>query len=629
MKKSKLKIVVPHADAPKRFTVSLGSLLAISFGILVALSIAVVLAISVRTNFVNTFSLLNDRAIVLFDSMERRIKAEAHQAERTVSTIARLYTQGKIGIEDTPEEHAVLETLLLSMPAVEGVFLFGDGKLSDALFRRPEGVVGPLPPAFAQADLAQLFSKQIAETADKSTWHDPVVAGKTMFHAVSHRLVRNGGTTGVVIALIGRNSISRVMVKLGEENSATVFLLGTNNAVIAHSGLPDVFKDRVAIPLDAFPDETLRRIASAVPARENFEVANRHGIQVRVTEGRDDGYMFLTKELSEYAASPFTLGIYYPKADVGEEVLRAILSLAAGLLALLVAVVAAVLLGRSLSRPMRQIAGTAALLSSFDIDEIRPLPRSRVREVDEQAVALNRMHTMLRQFARYVPRELVARLMRSGADAVRPVEREMTIMFTDIVGFTSLSENMSAAEVTSLLNQHFATITRHVEETQGAIDKFLGDGVMAFWGAPEADGKHVAHAVAAAQAIAKSVRADNAIRRERGEAVLRLRIGIHTGRVVVGNIGGDDRQNYTIVGDAVNVAQRIEQMARDAMGENDETVVLTSTDVSKAAGDVASFIPVGTRVVRGRQRPIGVCILPTGDTAQDGNVVPFAGSSPA
>lgn len=607
----------------KRLTISLGGLLALSFGGLVALSVGAVLTLSVMTNFVNTFSLLNDRAIVLFDSMERRIRSEAQQAERAVSAVARLYAQGRIDAAQSPERRTALETVLLGLPSVEGIIIYDGDTFADGLFRRPEGSIDQLPAPIRQARLSELFATQSTRSATGPVWHRPVVIGETMFHAVSQRLGRNGENRGTVVALIGRDSISRIMVRLGTENNATVFLLGNDNSVIAHSGLPHVFRNRIAIPLDEFPDKTLQRIAEARPERDNFQAANRQGIEVLVTEGRDDGYMFLTKSLMGSSASPFKLGIYYPKADVGEEILRAIVAMIAGLIGLLMAVIAAVLLGRYLSRPMRQIARTAAQLSDFAIDDISPLPHSRVREVDDQANALNRMNDTLHQFTRYVPRELVARLMRSGTDAGRPVQRDMTVMFTDIVGFTTLSERMDAAEVTALLNAHFAMITGHVEATGGTIDKFLGDGVMAFWGAPEADAEHVLHAVQSARAIALSMREDNAARRNRGQQPLQLRIGIHTGRVVVGDIGGEDRKNYTIVGDAVNVAQRLEQMSRDVMTVGDDAIVLVSTDVTHAVEGQASFTPAGTRVVRGREKPIAVSVLNVDGTDKAGNVVPF------
>ncbi|MGO4840525.1 adenylate/guanylate cyclase domain-containing protein, partial [Rhizobiaceae sp. 2RAB30] len=144
----------------------------------------------------------------------------------------------------------------------------------------------------------------------------------------------------------------------------------------------------------------------------------------------------------------------------------------------------AILLGKRLSRPIQTIAGQARRVADFDLDDVKPLPRSRVLELDEQASAFNAMLVGLRAFSTYVPRSLVARLVRSGEiDIAEPREAVVTVMFTDIVGFTTLSEQMDAAAAARLLNRHFAVLCRAIDTHGGTVDKFLGDGMLAFFGA--------------------------------------------------------------------------------------------------------------------------------------------------
>ena len=170
----------------------------------------------------------------------------------------------------------------------------------------------------------------------------------------------------------------------------------------------------------------------------------------------------------------------------------------------------------------------------------------------------------LRWFEVYVPRALVERLMGLGtAGTLASVEREVTVMFTDIAGFTAFSEGRPAAEVAQFLNRHFAMVSESIEATGGTVDKFIGDGVMAFWGAPEAQPDHAERAARAALAIAQALRIDNEARRAAGEVPVRLRLGLHTGPVTVGNIGAPGRMNYTIIGDTVNAAQRVEALGKD------------------------------------------------------------------
>ncbi len=174
------------------------------------------------------------------------------------------------------------------------------------------------------------------------------------------------------------------------------------------------------------------------------------------------------------------------------------------------AVIVAILLGKRLSRPIQAIAGQATRVADFDLDGVTPLPRSRVLELDDQASAFNAMLIGLRAFSTYIPRSLVAKLVRTGEIGIaEPREAIITVMFTDIVGFTTLSEQMDAAAAARLLNHHFAILCRAVDAHGGTVDKFLGDGMLAFFGAPDRLKGHAAAAVRAAAAIREELETDN------------------------------------------------------------------------------------------------------------------------
>ncbi|RWO01648.1 MAG: adenylate/guanylate cyclase domain-containing protein, partial [Mesorhizobium sp.] len=167
-----------------------------------------------------------------------------------------------------------------------------------------------------------------------------------------------------------------------------------------------------------------------------------------------------------------------------------------------------------------------------------PLPRSRVLELDNQASAFNAMLIGLHAFSTYIPRSLVAKLVRTGEIGIaEPREAVVTVMFTDIAGFTTLSEQMDAAAAARLLNHHFAILCGAVDAHGGTVDKFLGDGMLAFFGAPDRLKGHAAAAVRAAAAIREELDKDNLEAAGEGRPPLHVRIGIHTGSVIVGNIG--------------------------------------------------------------------------------------------
>ena len=319
----------------------------------------------------------------------------------------------------------------------------------------------------------------------------------------------------------------------------------------------------------------------------------------------DREYIVITKKMPDYSPEGWVVGAYFTEELVSSELRRAAASGFAGLTALAVAVVLALFLARRVTRPLAQLAGRTGQIAAFEFDRVAPLPRSRVRELDQVANAFNSMVAGLKAMNFYVPRSLFRKLMKQGAQAGTPHEIPVTIMFTDIAGFTSLSESMSAAETAALLNAHFALLVRAVEKSGGTVDIFIGDGMMAFWGAPDENPDHARQGLAAALEIAAAIKDRNAAIAREGAPPIRLRIGLHSGPVIAGNVGALDRWNYTIVGDAVNVAQRLEQLGRHVDPTADVIVLASAATLADVSVDIACS-PVGTHQLAGRQETIDV-----------------------
>ncbi len=192
------------------------------------------------------------------------------------------------------------------------------------------------------------------------------------------------------------------------------------------------------------------------------------------------------------------------------------------------------------------------------------------------------------------------------ADAVPSTERDMTVLFTDIANFTGTCARFGAARAADFLNRHFAMLAGCVEVEGGTIDKFMGDALMAFWGAPAEQPDHAARACRAACAIARAVDKDNRLRRAAGEAPVRLRVGIHSGPMMVGHIGVPARMSYTIVGEAVNTGQRIEALGKRLGDPHAAVTILVSGDTAARLGGSMPLEPLGEHALRGRQAPIRV-----------------------
>ena len=205
----------------------------------------------------------------------------------------------------------------------------------------------------------------------------------------------------------------------------------------------------------------------------------------------------------------------------------------------------------------------------------------------------------VRTFSRFLDPRVVKQLLASGESvaSLRGESREVTVLFSDIRGFTSLSERSDPERLVTLLNDYFSRQVRVIFGRGGTVDKFIGDAIMAFWGAPVADRDQAVHAVAAALKMAETV---DAFRREVPEAGegFDIGIGVHTGEAVVGFIGAENRLEYTAIGDTVNLASRIEGQTKGVAR------VLVSEVTRAQCGEAFDFIDRGKYKVKGREQEV-------------------------
>ena len=257
----------------------------------------------------------------------------------------------------------------------------------------------------------------------------------------------------------------------------------------------------------------------------------------------------------------------------------------AGLGALLLAVLVSVALSRSLIRPIQGLVAATRRVARGDYDA--RVPETSDDEMGHLARSFNVMTEELALKERYrgvldkvVSRDVAEELLR-GDLTLGGETREVTVLFADIRGFTAITERMAPETVIGLLNETMERLGHAVEEEGGVVDKYVGDEIMAVFGAPMDQPDHASRAVRAGQAMQRAMREVNARRAARGEPVIGIGIGIHTGEAVAGNMGSTNRLNYTVVGAAVNLAARLCSAA--APGE-----ILISEAVRDRVDDVAS-----------------------------------------
>lgn len=201
------------------------------------------------------------------------------------------------------------------------------------------------------------------------------------------------------------------------------------------------------------------------------------------------------------------------------------------------------------------------------------------------------------------PQRLLRRLISGPPRPAEAHERDLTVMFTDIAGFTALAESLPPAAVAELLRGHLGTLAERIEDESGTVDKVLGDGLLAFWEHGRSAGAPAAPALRAALAIRAAIERDNARRVVRGLAPIRLRVGLHAGRLMMAPMGTAGRLGVNLLGDTVNVAQRLEDAARHVEGEQEVTIV-ASDAVVEGAGRGFRFERLGELPIRGRREPV-------------------------
>jgi adenylate cyclase len=411
---------------------------------------------------------------------------------------------------------------------------------------------------------------------------------------------------GFVAIGISIQALSELALELSEPPRSRVFVLYAGDKVLAHMFLAlqpgNRSVDKPLLGVDEIIDPVIRHLGSVRPYTD---FTPPEGIDIGEIEVGGTDYVVLQKPISGYGDAPLIIGAYGDASAVNALLLMMYRVILIGGGVLVASLVLALVLSRVITRPIRRTSEAATAIAALDFDGVKPLPPSNIREIDNLAASFNAMLVGLKSFGRYVPRTLVKQLIRENRVGAGTEERELTVMFTDIAGFTSTCEGMSPAEVATFINHHLTLVSRCIEQEGGTIDKYIGDAVMAFWGAPDHIDNPSLRAVTAAAAIQAALAADNQKRAAEALQPVHIRIGVHCGRLIVGDIGAPDRINYTVIGDVVNVAQRLESLGKEVDAEA-ESIVLVSRPVKNHLDGSFRLEDIGSMKVKGKRDALEV-----------------------
>lgn len=217
------------------------------------------------------------------------------------------------------------------------------------------------------------------------------------------------------------------------------------------------------------------------------------------------------------------------------------------------------------------------------------------RQILELGLRYQEKRRLQAVFKGYVSPAVLDEILEGGlAPGVFGEKRRLCVMFSDIRGFTTMGEAMPPEQLVSLLNRYLEAMTQAIQSHGGTVDKYIGDGIMAFFGAPRPEANPAAKGFAAARAKLEHLAALNASLASEGQSQLKIGIGLHLGEAVVGNIGSNERNNYTAIGDVVNTASRLESLTK-ALGYP----LLVSTEVTQALANQIQFDDLGEQAIKG------------------------------
>ena len=606
--------------AKRRLRVPIWLVLVLALGGMTSI-MAMVIGVSFwLAGFISTNDLVEDLGRSAIAQLSGTIESQLQPASDQAAFLADILSRDQVD----PKDNQRLQDLLLgSLAAVRQLRAVAYVGLDDrVVWAGPDdhgrGYIAEVTKMADETQVPALLDE--AQKRQVPFWSKPILfdwSTGPLLIAVAP-VFRDTEVIGIIGAAVSTRSASARLARLADTSELVPFVLTADGRVLMHGSIGSTdlppgreWRDGAILPQRSeFPDPVL----AAAPWPLDFNTFNdaRHRMAddfaIDGVELPTGSHILIYRELIGYGPAPWIIG-YHLSATWFDRTYETInLAIPFALIVLVVALGIAFWLGRSIAKPMTILSQAGQRLARLDFTPLE-IKSSRIKEVERAVEAQRAMRNGLQWLSNYIPRSLTPVLMKSGEELISR-ERDIVVLFTDIVGFSRIAEGRSAAKVAALLNRHFGLLGAIIEQEGGTIDKYIGDSIMAFWGAPLDQEDRADRAVRAAQRIAQKLHVDNERRARKGLKPLRIRIGIHKGSAVVGNIGAPGRVNYTLVGDTVNVAQRLEQFGHQIDDDSSDAVILISEALAQALPPGLALIDRGEQQFHGRSSAMRVFQVP-------------------
>ena len=414
-----------------------------------------------------------------------------------------------------------------------------------------------------------------ADRRDGSLLTGPYVFFATGKQGYTVQLPLEDGKGGVVAGDLLLDVAQELLKREQLTPSAVAFLFDDDDRILAHPRMSEMLEREGSEAIPRLRETDMAGVLNAIWTWRTNGIAEQF---FRDPAGRLYAAAFQT--IPRSGSANLRLAVVAPVDEFFASILSERQRLFAATLAFVALMVPIVfLIGSLLSRSLRSLADETDRIQRFEPSSAPPI-RSVIREIDELGRSVSTMRTVTETFSHFVPRRLVEKLIETGtALQLGGTRREVTLLFSDVVNFTEITEKADPAQVMQYTSRYFAAMSHEIMTHAGTVDKYIGDAIMAIWNAPADDPDHVANACAAALALQRANDRLNAEFEREGWPAYRTRLGLHTGEAVVGNIGSEDRMNYTALGATVNLAARLE-----GLNKNYGTSILVSSALKQRAG---------------------------------------------
>ncbi len=441
------------------------------------------------------------------------------------------------------------------------------------------------------------FKAGLAAPEHDGTWLDPYIFISRRMPGITFSrasITDQGRKRGVWTVDYETEVLSRFLDELQVEEGGQILMLTRDGHVVAHPSGEIIREEGEVLRLwhaSEHPDEMLRKAWAAL---EGTDPTIPHLLS-------NDELLVATMPFPSDSLIPWQVLVFVPKAELLSGTReRARVHLMIGGAAILLSLLAGLWISRQVATELSTLSRQLQRVATLDLDDISPRKTSWVRELNELDEATHLMTQGLRSFGRYVPKALVQRIMDSGAEAQLGVEpRSVSVLFADIARFTSIVESTDTEIVLKAMAAWLSRTNGAVEDTGGVVAAFEGDAIMAFWGIPTPTDTHELQACRGALKIAATLDELIAESPERGWPALRTRLGIDSGDVLAGNMGAEDRFTYSVLGNAVNTASRLEGLNK-AYG----TQILISQATAEAVQTELHARAVDWVLPKGKEIPV-------------------------